>query len=342
MIQFSPKANPILFAISLLALYQFTWTPLSLESKMTGIRKSDISHNSMFKNSSFTSTKSTVICGREIKYNVASFSSTIQSNHMKKYKVVVIGYDNMHHVQTNNHLNAIFHAMDYAKDNNSTLVITRNGWATNVLENLFGNNNFTENRLVWERDLESNLDLKILDQDVIDKMLIDPTSEYKSVAFMTGDEMYYYHSKSDISVIAKRRNTVLQFLWTHISKITSTVKGKNDMCSSISKSLPEKYVVIHSRWMKQNGCLRRLGRLAKRIKNETSIQIDPKAPCILEPSFIENILLSSGYLDAPIYVISDGKNPNIVQALEKRPKLNVMRVPSEQSWVGGKLFLSVL
>jgi hypothetical protein len=98
-------------------------------------------------------------------------------------------------------------------------------------------------------------------------------------------------------------------------------------------------VVIHSRWMKNGTCLKRLGRLAKRVKKETDIRIDAVAPCMLNPSYIESILRSSNHLDAPIYVISDGLNPNITKALENHPTLNVMTVPDDLSWVGGEYLL---
>ena len=319
-------------AMVLLSLFRLAWMSFSVKTLETD--------NGGLSGASYQNLNDTRvnICGRKIEFNTTSSSSASTTNDVNKHQVVVIGYDNMHHVKTNNHINAILHAIDYAQDHNSTLAVARSGWATDVLQLLFGKN-FADNKEEWERNIECHLNIKIVSQDTAANMIIDSASDYKSVAYMTGDEMYYYHSKSNVSTILERRIPVLQYLWTHAIEKSATGKADRDMCSAISTSLPEKYVVIHSRWMKNGTCLKRLGRLAKRVKKETDIRIDAVAPCMLNPSYIESILRSSNHLDAPIYVISDGLNPNITKALENHPTLNVMTVPDDLSWVGGEYLL---
>jgi len=169
-----------------------------------------------------------------------------------------------------------------------------------------------------------------------------------AIMYKTGDEMYFYHTRANISTIRQRRLPTLQYLWTHPTQKSTALETENgqhdNMCAAISPTLPQNYAVIHSRWMKRNGCLNRLGNLAHGIRNKTGILIDRKAPCLLEPSYIDSILRSNNLLDAPVYVISDGLNPDIVHALEKHPVFgaNVKTLPQIESWVGSDMMLGVL
>ena len=271
------------------------------------------------------------ICGRKVNF--------IDSNipHLGYYgtkKIVVIGHDNMHHVQTNNHINTILHAMDYALDHDATLAITRSGWAKDVLKTLFGGTHESEDE--WERDIARHLNIQFLNQDSTTTISTDPSHD--SISYMSGNDMYYYHSSSNISIISERRIPVLQYLWTHVTE----GRGNDNMCSAISDSLPEQYVVIHSRWMKHDGCLKRLGSLTQRVKSETGIKIDRRAPCMLDPSYIESILRSSNHSGTPIFIISDGKNPNSTNILKNHPILDVREVPGDLDYVGADMVLGVL
>lgn len=226
------------------------------------------------------------VCGRIINFDDRSITASTtayqqwKKNHASNHELVVIGYDNMHHVQTNNHLNAILHAIDYVRDKNSTLAVTRTGWATDVLQLLFGKD-LVDGTEKWERTIEQQLDIKIISQEMVTKMIVDPINDYKSISYMSGDEMYYYHSKASLRTIAERRNPILRFLWTHATQNEAVGSEGRHMCSAMFNDIPEKFVVIHSRWMKNNGCLQRLGRQVKRIRNETGIQIDGEGKNVL-------------------------------------------------------------
>lgn len=242
---------------------------------------------------------------------------------------ILIGYDNFNHVQTNNHLNAIFHAIDYANDHGSGLVLYRHGWAVRVLRLLFGGR--SNNTQTWEKGIERQLGIRI-------------TSSRHRGLRKSGDEMYYYHTQQSLDALSRKRNSMWRYLWSNLTSPTGKLYEKEeDMCKSIKSVSPSrKYVVIHSRWMKNDGCLRRLGSLAQRIKNNTKIQIDRKEPCKLSPSYIEKILRKSNSLYYPIYFISDGRNLNVVEKLKKHRIYGPNVHQINQSFVGADMTLGVL
>lgn len=283
----------------------------------------------------FHSQATSSVCGRRI--NIATNNVLpLSSDHL-----VVIGQDIFHHVQTNNHINAILHAMDFAYDNNFTLTVSRTGWAMDVLRLFFGGQDNVD-RMDWEKQITRHLNVNFLDNHGVKA----EETNFQIVEHKTGDEMYYYHTNQSISTIIERRVPVLRYLWSHPTTniaLDAATGGSRDMCSAILPSLPSKYVVLHSRWMKKDGCMNRLGSLAHRIKNNTGINIDRKAPCLLQPTYVERILRSSNALDYPIFVISDGLNPDIVHQLHRHPIFgdNVMQVKQNVSWVGADMMLGV-
>lgn len=310
-----------------------------------------------------------IICGRRVA-NASTISRISDESSFKPWMAntnftIVIGHDDMHHVQTNNHINAILHAMDYAIDHNASLALIRNGWAVHVLRKLFRGDEDLDVK-EWEAKVELKLNVMILDnrnvEDEYRNYYKCTSGSCPKMKFMSGDDMYYYHTTSNLSSVMQSRNNVLSFLWSHptttgkssnksyttstspASKFIEDTIQKSNMCSTISNSLPEQYVVIHSRWMKKNGCLNRLGRLAYWIKNKTNVTIDRKAPCLLPPNYIESILRSKGALHHPIYVISDGLNTDIIRTLQNHSIFgdNVKIVPHDESWVGGDMMLGVL
>lgn len=291
------------------------------------------------KDTSHQNKTRTSICGRSIGITMDYELSSSPSRSIHPNHFVVIGHDNFHHVQTNNHINAILHAMDFAYDKNCTLALLRKGWATGVLH-LFFRGEKTVGMREWEEQIERHLNIKFLDDHDVQEAEM---TGLQSMEYKTGNDMYYYATNQSISTIIERRLPVLRYLWSH-----PTTKGyferTGNMCSAISSSLPRHFVVIHSRWMKRNGCLNRLGSLAHRIRNKTSIRIDQKAPCLLQPTYIEHILRSSNALDYPVFVISDGLNSDIVNHLQRHPIFgdNVMQVEGSASWVGGDMMLGVL
>mmetsp|Transcript_25267 Transcript_25267/g.31133 ORF Transcript_25267/g.31133 Transcript_25267/m.31133 type:complete len:461 (+) Transcript_25267:139-1521(+) len=285
-----------------------------------------------------------------------------KGSHVKK--VVVIGFDSMSHVQTNNHINAILHAMDYAADIQAKLVLFRKGWPTKALKLLFkhkyGNN--YDDMTVWEKSIEKYLNVDIV-QDAVEINELYPDIE---TFYNNSDDMYYYHTNATIDTIKKRRQPILEYLWTHPTRnpqMNNQHVGK-DMCAVVeyasAASLhtrssiidtstpapkPAPYTVVHSRWMKNNGCLNRMGGLAQRIqKHKPEWKLDRKAPCLLQPDYIKSIVTKCGTLGKPIYIITDGLNPQITQDLQSHPGIgqDVQIIPEDVSWVGGDMMLGVL
>ncbi len=301
---------------------------------------------------------SQTVCKRKVK--IPSTMSTKDETRRAAFKLsngrqnkvlVVIGHDKMNHVQTNNKLNAILHAMDYAQDINADLALIRNGWPTKTLKLLFGHDYQGKNDIhsssSWEQSIERNLHLRFVDIDKLDETMHN--EDYSDIRYNNSDDMYYYHTNSSLEVIKQRRQPILEYLWSHPTIRENS--SKNDMCNvvnTVERKLDSvnitQYSVVHSRWMKKNGCLNRMGAFAQRMRDMTGISIDRKAPCLLEPSYIESIVKKCGLLGKPIYVITDGLNPEIVQNLQADPRIgqNVRTVPENISWVGGDMMLGVL
>jgi hypothetical protein len=270
-----------------------------------------------------TSHNTTVICGRTIHLPIENVVLSIDEllSTTKQNGTVIIGYDDMHHVQTNNHINAFLHAFDFALDHNMQLGVIEHSWAFTALQNLFQ---------IASQDFEQ-FNISTINHDVV-------TVLNSSYVMKSGDEMYYYHSHAPLDEIKMRRIKILRYLWTHPS-----LNG----CSIVRElSLPAQYVVIHNRWMNHHGCLNRLGNLAFLIENRTGIKIDRRAPCLLEPSYIKSVLRIHDFLDTsiPIFVIGDGINPDIIHNLQIDLDIGnrVRTIPQQVSTVSGDMMVAAL
>lgn len=292
-----------------------------------------LSHEKLVVSTFNTNTRNRLpeeICNRSVNGSTSLAYLQYDIYHRRQERPeILIGYDNFNHVQTNNHLNAIFHAIDYATDFGSDLVLYRHGWAVRVLRLLFGGE--SNSTKTWEKGIERQIGIRIT------------SSRHRGVR-KSGDEMYYYHTQESLDALSRKRNSLWRYLWSNPTSPTGKVyKKERDMCKSIKSISPSKnYVVIHSRWMKNDGCLRRLGSLAQRIKNNTNVRIDRKEPCKLSPSYIEKILRKSNSLQYPIYFISDGMNLNVLEKLEKHHIYGPNVHQINQSFVGADMTLGVL
>ena len=314
--------------------------------------------NSVPNNLSYTRTEKKesspiVVCGKDVNSpihlrNILPNKETEWSK--EKENLVVIGHDEMNHVQTNNRLNAILHAMDYAHDINATLALTRHGWATKTLKLLFHHDH--QNDFHWEQDMEVNLNIRFVEHDNFHHNdTLNKEGTFSEIHYNTSDEMYYYHTDASVETIKQRRHSILQYLWTHPTTIThGSGSYSKDMCvavknvESIGLKNNTQFSVVHSRWMKNNGCLNRMGALAHRMKKLTGISMDRKASCLLEPNYIKSIVKKCGLLGKPIYVITDGLKKDIIETLQADPIIgkDVYNVPETMSWVGGDMMLGAL
>ena len=119
------------------------------------------------------------VCDRKVIPTVLSQGRTTKEKERKidNKVLVIIGHDQMNHVQTNNKLNAILHAMDYATDTNADLVLVRNGWPTKTLEVLF-NHDYQNDSHSWEQQMEQILNLRFVNQNDLDEIIIEVTDLY--------------------------------------------------------------------------------------------------------------------------------------------------------------------
>ena len=280
------------------------------------------------------------VCQRQLLSSPSSnnFKKQYPSSHAFSKDVVVLGYDDMNHVQTNNHVNAIFHAMDYAREHDSTLVLIRKGWPMKALALLFQGNSTSTNK-AWELELTHNIGVLIESFDNIMKKYQD-----REIKYLAGDEAYYYHSKVPVKEIVARRKRVLEYLWTHPT---------TSLCAAVENTISSEkdYTVIHSRWMKNEGCKKRLGSLSHRIKTnyegnltQESFNLDRTAPCILGAEYIEQIINSTKMFGKPIFIISDGLNPSILTSLKDHHRIGpyVQNIPGNKSSVGNDMMLGAL
>jgi len=151
------------------------------------------------------------ICGRRLPFFETSPKTNMMESKPLINKIVVIGHDTMNHVQTNNHINAIFHAVDYSNDIGAYLVIFRNSWAERSLITLFGDSSLGFALEVWGI---------FMIHDMSELVHRFPKDHYQ-VLFNKSDDMYYYHTSTSIHSKQERRNTMLRYLWSHPSR------GKN-------------------------------------------------------------------------------------------------------------------
>ncbi len=291
-------------------------------------------------------------------------------NEERKKRLVVIGHDEMNHVQLNNKLNALFHATDYTHDINAELAIIRQGWPTIALQMLFynesvlpssreGNDDYADrsaasSRLLWEKRITQNLNIHFLDRkDILPQKehgeITTITQSYDEVTYLSSDDMYYYHTEASAEAIKRRREAMLRFLWSHPKR--SREEPKKDVCSVVNHHFDvatdsSSYSVVHVRWMKNNGCLNRIGGLVHHLKNMTGMSMDRKAPCLLDPSYIESIVRNQcNMIEKPIYIITDGLNDTIIHNLQNDDRIgDQIRLPPPKniSWVGGDMMLGVL
>jgi len=274
-----------------------------------------------------------------------------------KRKLVILGWNGAFG-QTNNQINTIFHAMDYAVDIDAHLAIVRDTWPNHVLQLLFdgmGSNTSLNNGVhptdTWEKAVVANLGVLIVNKDEISTKY-----SHMEVYFNTSKEMYYYHTKVSPSEIKKRRVPIIRYLWTHPTNNKEMLQDQNvNVCSvvnNISVQLNEsKYTVVHSRWM--NGeCTKRMSDLAHHIRknywnttrNSTQRMLDKIAPCELPPSYIKYIIMKNDMLHKPIYVITNGERPDIIQRLQADHIIgkDVYSIPSNVTSVGGDMMLGIL
>ncbi len=279
-----------------------------------------------------------MLCGRSIPLldDVEKADDTKKvekENKVKKQKlskkndfIVVIGENNHGYGQTNNQLNAIFHAQDYATDINAKLALGKRGWAINTLHSLFD-----------PSILEETLNVTIVD---VKKF---PPSD--NIYYNRSRHMYWYHTEfASPEEIQQKRLKLHRNLWLHPTR--KNPKGK-DMCSSIihsSLNNNKAYTVVHARDMtdgkegKENECFIRLR------NNHRRSGVHPNASCAMTASYIKSILRPINKLNQDIYIISNGDNKEYLAELRQDDEIGklIKTVPKKGSWAGGDMMMAIL
>lgn len=250
----------------------------------------------------------------------------------------------MYHAQLSN-------AFVEAYMNNEQVVIEQNSWAQKLLK-LFCDDD------EGFRRLETSLGFHVGDittwtnnhnvtnvRKRTGRQLFFNSTQYKERAEIENQFIFTIFAFSKLEACSSIKHFGLDKM---ITTGTSTSSKKD-------KNIPNTpYTVIHSRWMRNidPNCLVRLKMLAEDRWNKTHVQIDTSSPCDLPPDYIRYILSQNNMGNdsdtirskSPIYVITDGFNPMIVQRLMDDPFIGsrVVTVPNHSSWVVGDMMLGAL
>ena len=258
--------------------------------------------------------------------------------------VVVIGHHrwltrDKTYGQTNNQILTLMHAFDASVELEAALVIQKNSWGHKLLKLFLDNSEMAA--------FQQLFNVQILNRRQIQRVRHSHSHSHSQTQMvrvfpMSAKDLFYRELPSNVSIseIIQRRKSVFRFLWSNV---------KPTFCSAIERiDPPSKFTVIHSRWMQVSdpACPKRLATIADREYLKKNVRLDRSAPCELYPSYVHSILKANGngMLDAPIYIITDGFNPEIVHRIENDPVIgkNVKTVPITDSWVGGDMMLGVL
>ena len=275
-----------------------------------------------------------ILCGRSIPLLDEEENSDNMEKENKRHKlskekdfIVLIGDDNHGYGQTNNQLNAIFRAQDYATDLNAKLALGKKGWAIKTLHSLF----------------DPTIVEEALNATIVDIKHYPPSD---NIYYNLSRHMYFYHTEfATPEEIEQKRLKLHRKLWSNPTR--KNPKGK-DMCSSIIHSNlnnnNKAYTVVHTRDMSDGKEGRRNSCFVRLRNNSRRNGVHPSGSCTMSASYIKSILRPINKLDQDIYVISNGDNTENLAELRKDEEIGklIKTVPKEGSWAGGDMMMAIL
>jgi len=285
------------------------------------------------------------ICGRCIPLNRTPVMIQGINDKNLQEKIIIIGTAAFG--QTNNQINSVLNALLVARVTKSSLFITAGSWAHGLLKLFLDEAGI--------QSFEQTFGARILHNPVNDKV----NNYYKNnaqVSHMTGEDLFYYrrfHPNITSDQVRSIDRAFFEFFW---------LNAKSESCSSVNyfglNQNEEPYTVIHSRRMnKQEGnCPTRILPLADRFWKSQKVHLDQVTPCELPPLYVHSILIQNNLMyttrntttsideatgqhlsSSPIYIITDGFNPYIIQNLKEDPLIGhrIYEVPDNKTirWV---------
>ena len=250
--------------------------------------------------------------------------------------------------RTGNHIQEFFHAFDMARDKGGAVVLHETGFPMDlVLKDIFlGTNNKTI--------LEEKFGIMFYNS-----IAIEQRSNIQSIPT---DQLYHFISKDERFVmdnIIQHRHYVIQQLYRITAvdmKRNPNSAGATAMCSSLHaffgkdgrsansmvkelgiKDVTSKYTVIHARTLEGFGD-------KFMAKAHEVFGVDPRVGKEYPANLISAILTPLGMQNNSILMITDGKNPNVVNQLANDPTIGpfFQVVPKTISTVTGDMMLAIL
>mmetsp|Transcript_13380 Transcript_13380/g.27251 ORF Transcript_13380/g.27251 Transcript_13380/m.27251 type:complete len:407 (-) Transcript_13380:109-1329(-) len=237
--------------------------------------------------------------------------------------------------RTGNNLREFFHLFQYAKDHDYNVAIAKRSWLTKALTELFYA--VQDDEKEWKRNFEYVFGARIIeDESELDGM------EVKKIK---STELFYFQSEENLNerIWFELKKTKKLFLSYNQGKgVTTFGMPVGDMCSVIDATLGEEkssavYSVIHSRHLEEEG--------EKLLWWRSKLYgCDPYAALHMKPDYVKSILAPWGMLDHPIYLITDGQDPEVFERLQQDPDIGpqLRLVPPESSWLGGDVTFAIM
>lgn len=206
--------------------------------------------------------------------------------------------------RTGNNLIEFMHSLQYAEDNDNTIVgIIMGSWPTHLITPMWMavQNGDLDG---WKTLMERSFCVKMLEKS-------DDVKSYKKVIRMETRDIFMYKTEVALNQYVQYQGYILRNLYRLSNNGTgSTMRKKpvGDMCSVLdaifgNEKSSATYSVIHSRSLEGDPGLRLLGRIAR------NIGIDPVAALDMEPEYVKAILGPLGMLKHPILFITDHQRP---------------------------------
>ena len=250
--------------------------------------------------------------------------------------------------RTGNQIQEFFHAFDMARDKGGALVLHETGFPIDlVLKDIFlGVNNKTV--------LEEKFGILFYESIA--------EEQRSNIQTITTKELYHFISKDERFVlddIMQHRRYLIQQLYLITAddmKLHPNSAGATAMCSSLHaffgkdgrnansmvkelgiKDVTSKYTVIHARTLEGFGD-------KFMAKAHEVFGVDPRVGKEYPANLISTILTPLGMQNNSILMITDGKNPNVVNQLANDPTIGpfFQVVPKTISTVTGDMMLAIL